>query len=147
MTAGRICWWQTIPVPNFFTATRAMEVEDQSYLSGFAVDGEGRSHASMGIAIGDFNRDGRQDLYISAFSDDYNILFRNDGGIGFTDVTAKAGLVRTTIPFLGWGVGFLDFDNDGRLDLFVGKWACVSHCGQFGLGNDLGAASATFSKC
>jgi len=107
-------------VPNFFYHNKGDGTfEDQSYLSGFAVDGEGRSHASMGIAVGDFNRDGRQDFYISAFSDDYNILFRNDGGTGFTDVTAKAGLVRPTIPFLGWGVGFLDFDNDGRLDLFV----------------------------
>src|SRR5579859_548974 len=107
-------------VPNFLYHNKGDGTfEDQSYLSGFAVDGEGRSHASMGIAVGDFNRDGRQDFYISAFSDDYNILFRNDGGVGFTDVTAKAGLVRPTIPFLGWGVGFLDFDNDGRLDLFV----------------------------
>jgi len=47
------------------------------------------------------------------------VLYRNDGSIGFTDVTAKARLVRPTIPFLGWGAGFLDFDNDGLLDLFV----------------------------
>ena len=107
-------------VPNFLYRNRHDGTfEDQSYLSGFAVDGEGRAHASMGIAAGDYNRDGKLDFYISAFSDDYNILFRNDGGVGFTDVTAKAGLVRPTIPFLGWGVGFLDFDNDGLLDLFV----------------------------
>ena len=107
-------------VPNFLYRNRHDGTfEDQSYLSGFAVDGEGRAHASMGIAAGDYNRDGKLDFYISAFSDDYNILFRNDGGVGFTDATAKAGLVRPTIPFLGWGVGFLDFDNDGLLDLFV----------------------------
>jgi enediyne biosynthesis protein E4 len=107
-------------VPNFLYRNRHDGTfEDQSYLSGFAVDGEGRAHASMGIAAGDYNRDGKLDFYISAFSDDYNILFRNDGGVGFTDVTAKAGLVRPTIPFLGWGVGFLDYDNDGLLDLFV----------------------------
>jgi len=107
-------------VPNFLYRNRHDGTfEDQSYLSGFAVDGEGRAHASMGIAAGDYNRDGKLDFYISAFSDDYNILFRNDGGVGFTDVTAKAGLVRPTIPFLGWGVGFLDFGNSGLLDLFV----------------------------
>jgi enediyne biosynthesis protein E4 len=107
-------------VPNFLYHNRHDGTfEDQSYLSGFAVDGEGRAHASMGIAAGDYNRDGKLDFYISAFSDDYNILFRNDGGVGFTDVTAKAAILRPTIPFLGWGVGFLDFDNDGLLDLFV----------------------------
>jgi len=107
-------------VPNFFYRNRHDGTfEDESYLSGFAVDGEGRAHASMGIAAGDFNRDGKLDFYISAFSDDYNILFRNDGDGGLTDVTAKTGVLRPTIPFLGWGVGFLDFDNDGLLDLFV----------------------------
>ena len=107
-------------VPNFLYRNKHDGTfEDQSYLSGFAVDGEGRAHASMGIAAGDYNRDGKIDFYISAFSDDYNVLYRNDGDVGFTDVTAKAGLVRPTIPFLGWGVGFLDFDNDGLLDLFA----------------------------
>jgi len=107
-------------VPNFLYRNKHDGTfEDMGYLSGFAVDGEGRAHASMGIAAGDFNRDGRIDFYISAFSDDYNVLYRNDGSIGFTDVTAKARLVRPTIPFLGWGAGFLDFDNDGLLDLFV----------------------------
>jgi len=107
-------------VPNFLYRNRHDGTfEDVSYLSGFAVDGEGRAHASMGIAAGDYNRDGRLDLYISAFSDDYNILFRNDGAAGLTDVTSKARIASPTIPFLGWGVGFLDFDNDGLLDLFV----------------------------
>jgi hypothetical protein len=107
-------------VPNFLYRNRHDGTfEDMGYLSGFAVDGEGRAHASMGIAAGDYNRDGRLDLYISAFSDDYNILFRNDGAAGFTDATRKAGIANPTIPFLGWGVGFLDFDNDGLLDLFV----------------------------
>jgi hypothetical protein len=107
-------------VPNFLYRNRHDGTfEDESYLSGFAVDGEGRSHASMGIAAGDYNRDGKVDFYISAFSDDYNILFRNDGAGGFTDATSKAAVLRPTIPFLGWGVGFLDFDNDGLLDLFA----------------------------
>jgi hypothetical protein len=107
-------------VPNFLYRNRHDGTfEDISYTSGFAVDGEGRAHSSMGLAAGDYNRDGRLDFYISAFSDDYNILFRNDGKAGFTDVTAKARIEKPTIPFLGWGTGFLDFDNDGLLDLFV----------------------------
>src|SRR5258705_4924267 len=93
--------------------------EDISYLSGFALNDDGREQAAMGIAVGDYNRDGKVDLYITNFSDDYNTLYRNDGEGGFTDVSSQAGIVNLTLPFLGWGTGFLDFDNDGLLDIFV----------------------------
>ncbi len=107
-------------VPNFLYRNRHNGTfEDVSYVSAFAVSGEGRDQASMGIAVGDYNRDGRVDFYVTSFSDDYNTLYRNDGETGFSDVTYAAGLGPPTIPFLGWGTGFLDFDNDGLLDLFV----------------------------
>jgi enediyne biosynthesis protein E4 len=93
--------------------------EDVSYMSGFALNEEGRAQASMGIALGDYHRDGRLDLFITTFSDDYKTLYHNDGDASFTDVSFKAGLGNPTIPFLGWGTGFLDFDNDGLLGLFI----------------------------
>ncbi len=93
--------------------------EDISYASGFALNGEGREQASMGIAVGDYNRDGKVDLFTTTFSDDYKTLFRNDGDGSFTDVTYRAGLASPTIPFLSWGTSFLDFDNDGLLDIFI----------------------------
>jgi len=93
--------------------------EDISYLSGFALNDDGREQAAMGIAVGDYNRDGRVDFYITNFSDDYNTLYRNDGEASFTDVSYKAELAAPSIPFLGWGTGFLDYDNDGWLDLFA----------------------------
>lgn len=93
--------------------------EDISYLSGFALTNEGLEQASMGIAVGDYNRDGKVDFFITTFSDDYKTLYRNDGGNSFSDVTYPAGLAGPTIPFLGWGAGFIDFDNDGFLDIFV----------------------------
>ena len=93
--------------------------EDVSYLSGFALSGDGREQASMGIAVGDFNRDGKVDFYVTAFSDDYDTLYINDGDGNFTDKTYPAGLGEPTIPFLGWGTVALDFDNDGLADLFV----------------------------
>ena len=93
--------------------------EDVSYMSGFAVNGEGREQASMGLAVGDYNRDGRVDLLVTTFSDDYKTLFRNDGEMEFSDVSAQTALLDPTIPFLGWGTGFLDFDDDGLLDLFI----------------------------
>ncbi|HEY1424214.1 MAG TPA: CRTAC1 family protein [Candidatus Acidoferrum sp.] len=92
--------------------------EDVSYLSGFALSEDGREQASMGIAVGDFNRDGKVDFYVTSFSDDYNTLYLNDGDGNFTDRTFKFGLGEPTIPFLGWGVVALDFDNDGLTDLF-----------------------------
>jgi hypothetical protein len=93
--------------------------EDVSYLSGFAVNEEGRAQASMGIGVGDYNRDGKLDLFITTFSDDYKTLYRNDGDLNFTDISFRAGLGNPTIPFLAWGAGFLDFDNDGLLDIFI----------------------------
>ena len=92
--------------------------EDASYLSGFALTNEGLAQASMGIAVGDYNRDGKLDFCLTTFSDDYKTLYRNDGEINFSDVTYRAGLGAPTIPFLGWGTGFLDYDNDGLLDIF-----------------------------
>jgi hypothetical protein len=93
--------------------------EDISYMSGFALNDDGREQASMGLAVGDYNRDGRVDFYVTNFSDDYNTLYRNDGDANFSDVTIRAGIATLTIPFLGWGTGFLDYDNDGLLDIFV----------------------------
>jgi len=93
--------------------------EDISYLSGFALNDEGREQASMGIAVGDYNRDGKVDFYVTNFSDDYNTLYRNEGEASFSDVSFAAMIANPTIPFLGWGTGFLDFDNDGLLDIFV----------------------------
>ena len=107
-------------VPNYLYHNRHDGTfEDVSYLSGFALTEDGRAQASMGIAVGDYNRDGKLDFYVSAFSDDYNTLYRNDGDGNFSDVTYQAGLADPTIPFLAWGTGFLDFDNDGLLDIFV----------------------------
>jgi hypothetical protein len=107
-------------VPNYLYRNRHDGTfEDASYASGFALSEDGREQASMGIAVGDYNRDGRVDLFTTTFSDDYKTLYRNDGGGSFSDVTYRAGLAIPTIPFLAWGTGFLDFDNDGLLDLFI----------------------------
>jgi hypothetical protein len=93
--------------------------EDVSYVSGFALTDAGLAQASMGIATGDYNRDGKVDFYVTVFSDDFNTLYRNDGNASLSEVTFQAGLGTPTIPFLGWGTGFLDFDNDGLLDIFT----------------------------
>jgi hypothetical protein len=93
--------------------------DDQSYVSGFALNKDGREIASMGIAVGDYENNGLIDLFVTDFGDDYKVLYRNDGDASFSDVSYKAGIAQTTIPFVGWGDGFLDYDNDGWLDLFM----------------------------
>jgi hypothetical protein len=93
--------------------------EEVGYPSGVALNENGREQAGMGLAIGDYDNDGRVDFHITNFSDDSNVLYHNDGDGNFTDVTFQAGLGELTIPFLGWGTSFIDFDNDAWLDLFV----------------------------
>ena len=93
--------------------------DDQSYISGFALNKDGREIASMGIAVGDYENNGLLDLFVTDFGDDYKVLYHNDGDATFTDVSYKAGIAQTTIPFVGWGDGFLDYGNDGWLDLFM----------------------------
>jgi hypothetical protein len=93
--------------------------EDASFASGYALNESGRETASMGIAVGDYTHNGLLDIYNTTFSDDYNPLYRNEGDANFTDISYQAGIAEPTIPFLGWGTSFFDYDNDGWLDLFV----------------------------
>ena len=93
--------------------------DDDSYVSGFAVNKDGREVASMGLGVGDYQNKGLLDIIDTDFSDDYKVLFHNDGDTSFTDVSYRAGIAQTTIPFLGWGTGFVDYDNDGWRDIFM----------------------------
>jgi hypothetical protein len=89
-----------------------------------------QGYYSMGVAVGDYDNDGFEDLYVTGFGG--NILYHNNGNGTFTDVTEKAG-VRAG----GWSAsaGFFDYDNDGKLDLFVTRyldWTFKSnrYCGE-----------------
>ena len=93
--------------------------EEVGYPSGIALNENGREQAGMGLGRGDYDNDGRIDFHITNFSDDSNVLYHNDGEGNFTDVTFQAGHGEPTIPFLGWGAGFLDFDNDGWKDVYA----------------------------
>jgi len=93
--------------------------EDQSYMSGYAFNEAGREVSNMGIAVGDYENNGHLDAVNTVFSDDYDVVFRNDGKGNFEDVSYRAGVAQTTIPFVGFGDGFLDYDNDGWKDLLI----------------------------
>jgi len=85
---------------------------------GIALSEDGMEQAGMGVAVGDFDLDGNLDLFKTNFSDDTNVLYRNDGKGNFDDVTIRSGLAVET-RYVGWGTGMVDLDNDGLLDLFV----------------------------
>lgn len=106
--------------PNYVYRNRGDGTfEDVSYASGAALTEAGLEQAHMGVAVGDYDRDGRDDLHVTNFADDTNILYHNDGKGLFSDVTFPSGVGHPSVPFLGWGTHFLDYDNDGWLDLFV----------------------------
>jgi hypothetical protein len=73
----------------------------------------------MGLAVGDYKNTGMVDFYTTTFSDDYNTLFENKGDANFSEITSRAGIAEITYPFLGWGTGFIDYDNDGWKDIMV----------------------------
>ena len=105
---------------NFLFLNRSgLRFEDFGALSGSAYVEGGRAQAGMGVDTGDFDSDGRPDLYVTNFSDDYNTLYRNDGSGLFSDVTYRARLGEPTFPYLGWATRFFDVEHDGDLDLFV----------------------------
>lgn len=93
--------------------------EDLSFESGYALNRNGRETASMGIAVGDTRNGGRLDILNTDFSDDYKVLYRNEGDLSFTDVSYEVGIAKETIPFLSWGDGLIDYDNDGWKDVFI----------------------------
>lgn len=106
--------------PNYLYLNKGNGMfEDASYASGYALNENGKETASMGIAIGDYLNNGWLDLYNTVFSDDYNPLYKNENDANFSDVSYPSGIAEVTIPFLGWGTGFLDYDNDGWLDLLA----------------------------
>jgi hypothetical protein len=91
--------------------------EDASYGSGFGLNEDGREVAAMGIAVGDYMNNGLLDFAISDFSSESKLLFRDEGGANYSEVAMFSGIGKISIPFLSWGTGFLDYDNDGWLDL------------------------------
>ncbi len=91
---------------------------DKAVTSGVAFNDDGREQAGMGSTIADYDGDGHLDIFKTNFSDDTSTLYRNNGDGTFSDVTFAAGLGLNT-KYLGWGVMFFDFDNDGWPDLLL----------------------------
>ncbi len=93
--------------------------EDMGLLSGAAVDAEGRTQASMGIAIADDQHSGRSDIIVTTFTQEGADLFSNRGEQGFEQISGPAGLLDPTFPYVGWGDAFFDWDNSGWLGVII----------------------------
>ncbi|HXQ69901.1 MAG TPA: CRTAC1 family protein [Pyrinomonadaceae bacterium] len=89
------------------------------FTAGTAVNENGSEQGSMGVTAGDYDHDGRMDLFITNFADEYNTLYHNDGPNSFTDVSYAAKVAAVSLPHVGWGTKFFDYDNDGWVDIFV----------------------------
>lgn len=92
---------------------------DDALIAGAAMNLEGQAEAGMGIAVGDMDNDGDEDLFIAHLNQETNTLYINDGQGIFDDRTNAKGLGLPSFDYTGFGTAYLDYDNDGRLDLFV----------------------------
>jgi hypothetical protein len=96
---------------------------DEGLLSGTAVNAAGNPEGSMGIASGDPDADGDEDLFVTNIISETFVLYENDGKATFDDARARWGVGQPTAPFTGFGTDWIDYDNDGWLDLFVANGA------------------------
>jgi len=121
-------------LPDVFVANDGMEnflwhnrghltFEETALAAGVAVNADGKVQANMGIAAGDCDDDGDLDLFVTHLSGETSTLWMNlsnNGSRGlFEDRTVQAGLAAPSLPFTGFGTAWIDYDNDGRLDLLA----------------------------
>ncbi|MCY4030343.1 MAG: CRTAC1 family protein [Acidobacteria bacterium] len=91
--------------------------DNRALLAGVAVDAAGVAKADMGVDAGDFDNDGDEDLFTTVLTGEGSTLYVNDGTGAFEDRSASSGVRAASLPYTGWGAGWIDADNDGWLDL------------------------------
>ena len=105
---------------NFLFQNRGDGIfEEIGLLSGVSCSDMGEAEAGMGVAFADYDNDGRLDITVSNFQNETNTLYHNEGDNFFIDATIPAGIAEHTHRYLGWGIDFFDYDNDGYKDIFV----------------------------
>ncbi|HEX9365950.1 MAG TPA: CRTAC1 family protein [Vicinamibacterales bacterium] len=92
--------------------------KEAGFPMGVAVSEDGSEQGSMGIAVGDYDHSGRFSLFVTNFAEEYNALYHPDGD-HFSDVSFRSRTAAASLPYVGWGNAFLDYDNDGWLDLIA----------------------------
>jgi hypothetical protein len=103
--------------PNFlYRNQKDGTFKDVAFPMGVAVSEDGGEQGNMGVAVGDYDNSGRFSLFVTTFAEEYKPLRHNDGD-HFTDVSFRSKTAPSGLPYVGWGTAFLDYDNDGYLDL------------------------------
>jgi hypothetical protein len=122
-------------VPNFlYRNDGGGRFTEVGTISGTAFNEDGRAQAGMGVDAADYDNDGRFDLFVTNFSHDYSTLYHNQGGLFFLDQSLASGIGPATLSTLGWGTGFLDYDNDGWKDVFIANGHVYTTIDASGLG-------------
>jgi len=93
--------------------------EESAIISGVAMDQDGNSYAGMGVDVSDYNNDGLPDVIVTNLSNEVYALYKNEGNGSFSYVSADTGLAKISLLFAGWGLRFMDYDNDRWRDLFI----------------------------
>ncbi len=105
--------------PNFlYLNQKDGTFKDVAFPMGVAVSEDGSEQGSMGVALGDYDKTGRFSMFVTNFSEEYNALYHHDGD-HFSDVSFRSKTAASSLPFVGWGTSFFDYDNDGWLDLIA----------------------------
>ena len=108
--------------PNFLFKNKGdATFEEIGYFAGVSVSKDGNYEAGMGVAFADYDNDGNEDIVVTNFESQVNSVYRNESADLFMDVAWETGIGYESRPFLGWGVGLIDFDSDGFKDLFFGN--------------------------
>jgi hypothetical protein len=105
--------------PNFlYRNKKDGTFEEEAFPMGVAVSEDGSEQGCMGVAVGDYLNEGKPALFVTNFAEEYNALYRHRGSF-YSDESFRSASASTSLPYVGWGTSFFDYDNDGWMDLVV----------------------------